>query len=642
MAICNLFKKLTKQTGEFLMFSQWVEDLTQNNAYGYNYRVVPGKFIAANIDFSNFNKGISDLNSSLPTYLQNYFENGCAIGKNYTDNDFSWDPDKSTNLFWNALLNCGLIHVSTNGLDHYINEINYVGDINIQSYDNKSGMGYSEIYCYIPNTACKVDVPCILLNESKTIVNKNNVLEGYKETDAFELNGAGIYGMEHNYGRTIDINYDDITNSKLNESSFDVNSIIILYDILSMDDKGESVTKYKNIPLGLYLPGCFKGTDVTNTITKWVSNSTIYNSGTSYGIKICSRFAAVPNSDNIVTSEVTSVDSDEYTYISQIMSGISDNLNIMKSITTDSIYNSDNLKDTLNMFQNSKTNVPYLLEINGTAYWFVNGKNTGYTINGSLEDIPMPYDDNYVEEEIVKLINEGIVLDIKTDIVWKGTDDYIRLYTSNEQQPTTMYVDWSLFNKYTTVPVSVQSLLLECPDKSIINLDEYSYSTEFPIHDVTEEGEYVLRAYHDGVEYSSPFRTKFYYPSYFGFVEGDNISDFLSDVESQIQKNNNIHKFTAKSQYIEFDFISTGDFLVYLYPKQYGDVEKIVFTNNMDNITDDFDKIPVTFYYLNRDTNLYEPVEYYLYCTRNYTGAGVKAGLKFTNIYNTIHACQVI
>ena len=51
MGVCNLFNKLTSPSGNFLLFSQYVEDITRNYSDGDNWKVVPTKFVALNIDF---------------------------------------------------------------------------------------------------------------------------------------------------------------------------------------------------------------------------------------------------------------------------------------------------------------------------------------------------------------------------------------------------------------------------------------------------------------------------------------------------------------------------------------------------------------------------------------------------------------
>jgi hypothetical protein len=40
------------------------------------------------------------------------------------------------------------------------------------------------------------------------------------------------------------------------------------------------------------------------------------------------------------------------------------------------VENAENLKNHYNLFKTSKTNIPYIQNINGEPYWFVNGKNT--------------------------------------------------------------------------------------------------------------------------------------------------------------------------------------------------------------------------------------------------------------------------
>ena len=168
MAICNLFRSLSKKTGNVMMFSQYSEDLTQCYVQHDNYDVIPSRFVALNINYSTFKapegfvpSSPANPNTDIPTYLQNYFENGCAwmrgtkIGEDWEPT--KWSPDVSTNLFWNALLQSKLIEYSTITVEgkniHIIPQVKYVGDIDIHSYESRDGVGYSEVYCYIPNAA---------------------------------------------------------------------------------------------------------------------------------------------------------------------------------------------------------------------------------------------------------------------------------------------------------------------------------------------------------------------------------------------------------------------------------------------------------------------------------------------------------
>ena len=65
MAICNLFNNLDKTSGNFLMFSQYVEDITRNYTEGENWRIAPSKFIALDINYDNI-----DINLDLNKYKQ--------------------------------------------------------------------------------------------------------------------------------------------------------------------------------------------------------------------------------------------------------------------------------------------------------------------------------------------------------------------------------------------------------------------------------------------------------------------------------------------------------------------------------------------------------------------------------------------
>jgi hypothetical protein len=281
--------------------------------------------------------------------------------------------------------------------------------------------------------------------------NENDILEGYKEDDKFELNGKGVSGLRYEYGckYVFENDIDKVSDTK----KYDINCLIILYDIKSWDESGESNDLYTDIPLGLYLPGCFDQNIMTNPIIKWVSNSIIYNSGTSYGIRICTRFSLVPNSDNLLTTDIELVNSDEYASMCKIMAGISDNLELMKSITTQSVFTSDNLKDTLNMFQNSKTNVPYILEVNGVKYWFVNGKNTGVAIDGS--DGFNKYegcDDKEVYDLLEELSLNSIVTETKLypyDINTGNIKYYQKKYFDEIQDSVDVLMRWEFKNKYT-------------------------------------------------------------------------------------------------------------------------------------------------------------------------------------------------
>ena len=377
MAVCNIFNNLTKETGTFFTFSQYMDDLTASQAQGNSYKVVPSKFVA--MDLNNMPNGIDNVTFS--TILREQFENGCAIGKKYNQ----WNPSISTNLFWDMMFN-RFFWQNKGGLDQnlqaFISQIKYVGDINLQSYSMDEGIGYSEIYCHIPNDACSYKYSCktsLTSNWGKT-VEEGSILEGYQEG---ELNGREKLSQDTTYGfeRIYDFDWD--VNTKLPDNQFNINIIVILYDIYDSNH-----TKlYKNIPMGLYITGLISKKEIQNSITKYVSNEDIYNTGTSYGLRICSRYVATANNDNYTVKEVT-IEDNNYAELSRIISQFSISQAKMDEVINKT-YNSDqNYKELLSIFKNNTINVPYIKTVNGEDYWFVNGKMLTKLNNNVCPDQP--------------------------------------------------------------------------------------------------------------------------------------------------------------------------------------------------------------------------------------------------------------
>lgn len=656
MAICNLFKKLSNNTGEFLMFSQYAEDLTKNNSQGYKYRVVPSRFIAANVDFSKFKYATTgNLNVDFPTYLQNYFENGCAVCKNMED--VEWNPTISSNLFWNAMIEGGLINVKSTGksdVKNYVNEFKYINDINIQSYDEVNGMGYSEMYCYIPNEAKEYMYGCSDLRESNSITTVSEFVEGYSEDDNNNLLSLNIT-PDHKYfiDKRLDFYFDnkEVGIKSVSSDKYEVNCIIILYNINSCDEDGNNVAIYENIPLGIYLPGVFdEGTsDMTNIITKHVNNSDIFNSGTSYGIRVCSRFSIIPNIDFIKSVDVSSVSSDEYSSLCQVMGGISDNLNEMMSVVKSSMHESETLKNTLDIFKKSRTNVPYPIDINGTKYWYVNGRNTGITIPDGTKYT------NYSESDIINSITiwDGIdtVLTITVYTCDPNTGElsYIeKLRPTGPQDATSIAIRWNLVNKYTLESILADKLYLYYPDGTRVDLSEFIPAGIFNIDNVTEDGVYKIQAIVDMeingdtvenvIEGALDF--KFCLPIFFGLVEssiGSNGKDSANDIidnmlkgEQEIQYIPGIQKYILPSQYNKIKFETNGGKIVYAYPASYAKLERILNLNSMDDCMDDFviNKEPKTIQVKFLTSN--ESIEYYLYYTKDSTGNNISTEFDFT------------
>lgn len=356
MAVCNLFSELTSDTGNFLMFSQYVEDLTKNYAQRDTYKIVPSKFIALNINYSTINiPKTGNLNVDIPNYFQNYYENGCAFGKNTYIN--AWTPDKAKNLFWLSLYDGNFITAQSN-------EIMCINDINLNSYNIHNGMGYNEIYCYIPTTK-KQEKYSININTEITGITSNKThLEGFTETEENEI---GNYSKTYYYDEKVTYLKSEDTNA----TNYNINTIIVLYSIIKKTNDTWSEL-YTDIPMGIYFTGKFNGTNISNTITKFVDN--IASTGTAYGLRICTRFSATSQGRLINTDISTENNSNELSNICQLMTAMNENLSTMLDISRNAISENQGYKDLLSIIRNNRTNVPYIKNINGTDYWFVNGR----------------------------------------------------------------------------------------------------------------------------------------------------------------------------------------------------------------------------------------------------------------------------
>ena len=440
MAVCNLFSELTCESGNFLMFSQYVEDLTRNMSVGDNWKVVPSKFVAMNLDYSFFDPYMNNetinagkLNNILPEFFQNYYENGCAYGKNeeayknyieeHEDEVFpewtEWNPNKAKNFFWNSLFKSNLLSNSVHSgnyeeeILHYVPEIVYYGDINMYSYNEHQGLGYGEIYCYIPSDANRKF--CQLVEEKDTYGNNTNqseTLEGFN-TDEYKI---GKYSKTYFYNPDYLIsscNTDEITDlgtplnlirngSDLNK--YNINTIAVLYSIYVKQNDEWNVI-YSDIPMGLYITGKFRTeeidtdndsltyeTELSNEITKHVTTS--YDSGTSYGLRICTRFSATSNG-KLVSTDITA-DVSDYSNICQMMTNMNENLYRMREVSNSVTTTIQEYKDSLSIIKNNRTNVPYIKLIGGEEYWFINGRKVAPV--KSVTFIPIEID--YLRDEL--------------------------------------------------------------------------------------------------------------------------------------------------------------------------------------------------------------------------------------------------
>jgi len=398
---CSLLKPVDSLTGTFFTFSQYAQDLTKQYANCDAYRCVPSKFIALNLDYSNITT-----DAKLGEIFENYYENACTFLRgNMTDENDKWKPDYALPLLFQTLEKYNLLSIDRNTISDaqgvvsgISNRVQYIGDINIYSYDdNQGGVGYNEIYCYIPNEAKCIDyqmVRAIQKNayeypftnicgyEGKTSYNGLSWgVAGYIDTDDQSNNcyGIGKYGTQLSDFTYVPMCLNDTSNDQPRTGEeaekFDINTIVVLYDIVCKTDEINSIVLHKNVPLGIYFTGKVEDGTMTNTITKYANSGQIYNQGTSYGLRVCTRFLTAPNSTEIIETEASG--SSNVAEMAPVLEKIGELLISCESVLEkrDDIYNL--VKDHLAQFKNNKVNVPYVRQLGNRKFWFVNGKNTG-------------------------------------------------------------------------------------------------------------------------------------------------------------------------------------------------------------------------------------------------------------------------
>lgn len=371
MAVCNLFNTLSHETGNFLLFSQYVEDVTKGYPNGDNYKVVPSRFVALDIDYSSIDiPGYDRPNTHIPMYFQNIFENGCAYLR--SKSGFDWTPEISRNLFWNNMFEGKFLTITEDADTSLISEVMYYGDINMHAYNEHKGMGYGEIYCYIPTNAKRMKCQVICNNELENRLfddtNTSNKLLGHTTTI-----DTTVYPQKYYYAQDFRMSFDDSEIESLipyDDSKYSINTIVLLYSIYAKEnDTWRPV--YENLPMGMYFTGMLENSKMTNTVTKYVT--TDYGSGTSYGLRLCTRFSAMPNGAVLSTSDIT-VDDSNYANMCQLMTAMNENLSAMLDVTKSVINTTQEYKETLAIIKNNRTNVPYVREVNGKDFWFVNGR----------------------------------------------------------------------------------------------------------------------------------------------------------------------------------------------------------------------------------------------------------------------------
>lgn len=539
MAVCNTFSKLSKETGTFLTFSQYMEDLTAWKTESKYYKIVPSKFIAVDCKPTNYT------NITLPKMFQEYFENACACFKNTSampddiDNmvTYGWSPEHAKVLFWNMMLGDSKPEEGeTDDLDAYheglinISDIKYVGDINLQSYNTVDGMGYSEIYCHIPNEAPAYEYGVNTADYSvphSITKNYGDIIEGFKNGDLSgweKLSLKEVY--EYNLDKSYEFSWEDVTNKslkkKLEDKSFNINMIVVLYDIWN-----DNNVIFSGIPMGIYITGLI-GDDgnITNPITKYVANEDIYNSGTSYGLRICSRYVVSEGTDNYVVKEVT-VEDNNYSDLSRVLSQLSISQGKMDEVINKTYNTEQNYKNLLAIFKNSRTNVPYIKIVNNESCWFVNGKLIGPSVVDGVYDA-------YTNDEIDYLLNSKISQSFQIVATVQDQDGKNIFDLSSE--PKKLTLKWDTY--YEGRKVQPNYLGISRDDGETKTFTDYTNTNQLALQ-ARKTTNYTFHAKYGQLEHMTTITVYFVYPVFFGEIScGESNRNHISTTNDHSMDNN--------------------------------------------------------------------------------------------------------
>lgn len=291
-----------KSDGTFITLSQYLEDLTRYNSEGESYQIVPCSYECFNCDFGDLTDDPNEDPNEVILQKIKEFEDKIMKLKQSEEIEYNHET-------FNREFN-----------DHFtfLQELVYKDVIDIKSHNLHNGIGYTEIYCHIPENA------------------------GDKDSIIF-------------------------------------NTIVVYYDIIDSQPENTK-TVYSKIPMGIYFTGRITDGVMSNSVTKhnFTSNST----GSSYGLKICSRYVLGQDAKINFSSDV------EYDNLSYVLSKMSETQESIQKAVETMVTNNEQYKSLLSIFKNSRTNVPYIKTVKvlegdvlkEESHWFVNGKDLGVTV----------------------------------------------------------------------------------------------------------------------------------------------------------------------------------------------------------------------------------------------------------------------
>ena len=394
MGKCNLLAPVSKTTGNFLLFSQYSEDLTRESQSEDFYRVVPSRYILLNLN----PVGGWDA-TKYSEVFQNYFEQSCSV---FRDNPgVKWTPDCAQAVLCKTLFKFGLLDqpVQNPNTTYSSSSVLYSGDINITSTRQYDGVNYSEIYISVPSDTHrqKYEFTHYSNADTKIVQYPYQYICGWPDSEypsvtdtdwpsnhltAEYADGTVNVGSDVQYvyelKESTDYAWDPEPVEVLDDQFMKFNAVVVLYDVIKRNmSEPEDTILYKNVPMGIYFTGApYSDGMIQNAVTLWTSHPDIYEQGTSYGFRIGTRYLTTQNALQILDSSIEDTE-DMYDQYSAAVGKLMDSQTKMDAILKEVSDYQQNITSHLANIKNYKVNVPYLREIGGRYYWFVNGQNQG-------------------------------------------------------------------------------------------------------------------------------------------------------------------------------------------------------------------------------------------------------------------------
>lgn len=232
-----------------------------------------------------------------------------------------------------------------------------IGDINLLNHDIYNGLLYAETYVYI----------------SQDTALRYKYLAGKIGTQDYPRQDESIFITDSN----------DPNPAIAADKTITFDRVVVFYNLYR---KGVDATKdeeayARDMPMGVYL--------LPKPQTLLTQSETLYGSGTSWAVRICSRFisaASVQGGNNqLITKE------SDYTTITKVLSEFGNIAQTMQSILNTNIDNIQTVKSYLEDFKNTRhINVPYIIG----GHWYVNGKDVGSVMESMDFD---SYIENYIK-----------------------------------------------------------------------------------------------------------------------------------------------------------------------------------------------------------------------------------------------------